>query len=214
MDAEDARARMTFIQWSCLGERLKPRVSIDQLNGLQRMTQLRKAKSFDEQKLLSAVQNSWVTESLISRNRSTFKGDALNHSLVWAYPQAYYSAFAMTLAYFNLAGFNQNQTHAALIKKFGDEVKLGHYPLCISSFVDGGIERNHTYHNCARTTFSSPLHLDLDSPAYVDGRIAELLSATRQNDLRDRLLASKLPTKNKRPKTKFSEADYNAASSR
>lgn len=205
---EQARAQMNLIQWSALAARTKRKDSISQLFLLPRFLNYKKSKVCDDTALKRNLCNGWTTEALLAQNLNSFSGDALKNSLVWAFPQAYYSVFAVTLGYFQVSGFSEGQTHASLIRKFGDEADLAHYPHNVSFLASGGIEHKRTFKNCKRVALPSPLHFDASDSAVVDTHIASLLGATRQFALRDRLMDRNLKTQSGKPKQKFNEAEY------
>jgi hypothetical protein len=205
---EQARARMNWIQWSALATRMKRKAAISELVLLPRFQNYKKSKVCDDVTLKQYLSNGWTTEALLVQNYTFFSGDALRNSLVWAFPQAYYSVFSVTLAYFQMSGFSDGQTHASLIRKFGDEADLAHYPCLVSFIACGGIEHKRTFKNCKKTPLPSPLHFDDTDSDVVDTHIASLLSTTRQSDLRDRLIDRKHKTKSGKPKKKFTEAEY------
>ena len=205
---EQARARMNWIQWSALSERMKRKDSISQLSVLPRFLSFKRSKVCNDATLKQYLCNGWTTEALLAQNLNSFSGDALKNSLVWAFPQAYYSVFAITLAYFQVSGFTEGQTHASLIRKFGDEADLAHYPHNVSFLASGGIEHKRTFKNCKKAALPSNLHFDASDADVVDTHIASLLGTTRQSDLRDRLIDRKLKTLLGMPKKKFTEAEY------
>ena len=209
---EQARARMNLIQWSALAARMKRKDSISQLSLLPRFLNFKRSKVCNDATLKQYLSNGWTTEALLAQNLNAFSGDALKNSLVWAFPQAYYSVFAITLAYFQVAGFSDGQTHASLIRKFGEEADLGHYPQNVSFFASGGIVHKRTFENCKKAALPSNLHFDAADADVVDTHIASLLGTTRQSDLCDRLGKNKeLKTQSGTRKKKFSEADYTSA---
>jgi hypothetical protein len=205
---EQAHARMSLIQWSALAARMKREDSLSQLFALSRFLHFNKSDTCSDAALKQYLSNGWTTEALLEQNLNSFADDALKNSLVWAFPQAYYSVFSVTLGYFQVAGFTDGQTHASLIRKFGDEANLGHYPRNTSFLACGGIEHKRTFLNCRKVALPSTLHFDPVDSDVIDTHIAGLLSATRQADLRDRLLDRKLKTKSGKPKRKFAEAQY------
>jgi hypothetical protein len=199
---------MNWIQWSALAARMKRMDSISQLSLLPRFLNFKRSKVCNDAILKQYLSNGWTTEALLAQNLSSFSGDALRNSLVWAFPQAYYSVFAITLAYFQVAGFSDGQTHASLIRKFGEEADLGHYPQNVSFLASGGIEHKRTFKNCKKAALPSNLHFDPADAGVVDTHIASLLGTTRQSDLRDRLIDRTLKTQSGKPKKKFTETEY------
>ena len=210
---ESARAKMNLIQWTALATRMNRTESLKQLSTLPRFKSIKKSKTSDVAQLKKFLCNGWTTESLLRQNASSFEGEALNHSLVWAFPQAYYSVYAVTLAYFNVSGFTNNKTHSSIIKKFGDQLSDGHYPESISFYASGGINRKRKFKHCQKTTLPSSLYQDNSTSTVVDSHIASLLDSTRQYDLKERLKDQRYKTKSGKPKMKFTDADYEKASS-
>lgn len=129
---EQARARMNRNQWAALSTRMKRQEALLQLSVLPHFGKFKTSKASNFDTIKQLLNNGWATEALLVQNFESLTGDALKSSLVWAFPQAYYSAFSVTLAYFNIAGFTEGKTHASLIRKFGDEASLAHYPEIIS----------------------------------------------------------------------------------
>lgn len=209
---EQARARMNRNQWDALSTRMKRQDALRQLYILPHYGKFKTSKTSGFLKIKQLLNNGWATEALLVQNFESLTGDALKSSLVWAFPQAYYSVFSVTLAYFNLAGFTEGKTHASLIKKFGDEVSLAHYPEIISFLACDGLERQRTFKNCQKVLQPSTLHLDANDSDSVDTTIANFLNATRKSDLQDRLSRQKAKTKLDRPKKRFSEVEYSNAS--
>jgi hypothetical protein len=206
-----ARARVSWIQWCSLSSRLNPSDSLSQSVALSRFESIRRSPACDDNALRQYLVNGWTTESLLIQNRNSFSGEALKNSLVWAFPQAYYSVYAITLAYFQTCGLTVGKTHASLIRKVGDEIHAGNYPYQVSFLASGGIAGERTFLNCKHNKLPNTLFFD-SSPDTVDTHIANSLNATRQSDLRDRLMDYKLKTLTGRPKTRFSKREYRSAS--
>ena len=97
---EQARARMSLIQWSAVAARMKRKHRLSQLVSLPRFQNFKKSKTCSDVTLKQYLCNGWTTEALLAQNLNSFTGDALKKSLVWAFPQAYYSVFSVTLGYF------------------------------------------------------------------------------------------------------------------
>lgn len=211
-DEDQARSRMTLIQWASLADRLHDATIVQELNELPRFSRIKQSKTANFDSIKTYLRNGWATESLVWNNKDAFDGEALNNSLVWAYPQIYYSVFSIALGYFNAVGFTENKSHAALIRKFGDEVAIHHYPISISSHVNGGIKKQHIFTHCSKGSSIQGLSYDPTCKISRDSRIGSLLSATREIDLKERLPPLKLKTLSGKLKKRFSEEDYNAAS--
>ncbi len=209
---EQARARMNRNQWDALSTRMRRQDALRQLSVLPYFKTFKTSKVSDFNTIKQLLRNGWATETLLVQNFKSLTGDALKSSLVWAFPQAYYSVFSVTLAYYNLAGFTEGKTHSSLIKKFGDEASLTHYPEIISFLACDGLERHRTFKNCQKVLQPSTLHFDANNTDSVDTTIANFLNATRKSDLQDRLLRQKMKTKSNKPKKRFSKEEYTAVS--
>lgn len=203
---------MTLIQWRSLAARVEPSTVLSQLPNVSRFQRVKTSKGFDVTQMRSYLRNGWATETLLHNSRTAFDGVALNNSLVWAYPQTYYAVFSVALAYFHTVGFTEGRTHAGLIRKFGDEVVQGHYPVSVSCYANGGLKKNHVFTHCAKDSSVIGLNFDPSCVRSRDSRIASMLSATREIDLKDRLSKSKHKTKSGRPKRRFSDEDFAKAS--
>lgn len=108
--------------------------------------------------------------------------DALRHSLQWAFPQAYYSVFAITLASFKAVGYTE-ESHAAVIRKFGTEAKAQKYPTRCCALAVG-----HPPTTVGLAPFRLPHSLAYDptDANSVDAQLGQFLCATRRHDLTEK----------------------------
>lgn len=205
---------MSEIQWSSIAGRLKLSSALQELSMLPRYSSCKASKVMDLSQVANLLSNGWATETLLHQTKNSFSGDALRNSLLWGFPQVYYSIFAVGSAYFRASGFTEGYTHASFLKKFSDEVALKHYPAVISPYMDGGIEKVRTIHNLSPTPLPTSLYFMPSDPGCLDAHIKSLLNSTRHMDLRDRLLDMKLKTKTNSQKKKFTYLEYSDASRR
>jgi hypothetical protein len=205
------RARTTQIQFAALAVRCETRGVFEQLPRIATLKRLLPATNLSIPEVRRGLANGWNTEFLLRVNRRSLTGDALRNSLQWAFPQAYYSVFAITSALFRTVGFTES-SHAAVISKVGKQMQTGWYPDRVSFLADGG--RRRIYANLHRTQLPSPLFFDRDQPGAIDTHIANFLNATREQDLKARKKGSGIKTKTGRPKKAFSASDWDRVSTR
>lgn len=202
-------ARMTQIQFRALGARLRTgRVQAD-VDSLPHFSRLRRGAQCQEQIVRQWLVNGWSTENLIRINRKNLEGDALAHSLHWTFPQAYYSVYALTMAYFQSVGFSE-ESHTAVIRKFGVESVSGRYPKTVAFALVGGKQR--LYHHITPLALPNTLQFDPTAPAECDGRICQFLNATRQQDLSAKKTDMKLRNAKGRVKRKLTPEDWEKVS--
>lgn len=202
-------ARVTTFQFMALKARLSREVVVAQTGTLPHRLTCKKASNYNSNEVQRWLVNGWNTEYLLYLNSTALDGDGLHHALHWAFPQAYYAVFAVTLAYYRAVGYTET-SHKAVIKKLGRCVTAGHYPNAIAFAMDGGKPRTQLHlSECALPT---PLHFDRGDAAVVDTWIRRFLNATREADLKACLKAAKLKTKDLKPKKAFSKEDWANAS--
>jgi hypothetical protein len=135
-----------------------------------------------------------------------FENEALRNSLQWAFPQAYYSTYAITVAYFVSAGFTE-RSHRAVIAKYGHLAIEGKYPRQIG-FVLEGPPTNYQHHNLSPACLRGSLHFDPANSGIVDAQIMQFLNGTRDDDLHEKKRDMKFKTKDGRPKHGFNKQDW------
>ena len=205
-------ARMTSVQFAALAARL-------QIDGLARDTEaairsqrMTAATSCDRATVARWLLNGWSTEILLCLNQSAFnETDALRHSLHWAFPQAYYSAFSLALGYFKAVGFPET-SHKAVLRKFAQEVIDGRYPDAISFALTGA--GSLVFKGLRATSLPTTITFDASDPAIVDGQITQYLRATRGNDLKAKKQELKFKTKTGGKKKALRKAEWEEVASK
>jgi hypothetical protein len=198
-------ARMTQVQFAALASRASPDRLTAELGALLTARPRTRGAKCDAGEVGKWLQNGWSTENLLSLSASTLSGDALRHSRHWAFPQAYYSTYALTIAYFRAVGFTE-ESHAATIRKYGAEALVGHYPSAIACVAVGALTA--VFHGLCCVTLPTSLHFNSSDPSAVDGQIAQFLRATRAMDLKAKKADFKLTTKRGTKKKAFSPTDW------
>lgn len=185
-------ARMTNTQFAALACRLSAARVLPELGPLLSARTIRKGALADPADISRWLVNGWSTERLLRTNAALLDGDALRHSLHWAFPQAYYSVFAVTQAYFRAVGYTE-AAHASTIKKFGMEVQAGRYPPSLAFYADGS--RRKSFAGLCCTKLQQSLDFDPEDGTTIDGQIAQFLGATRELDLDSKKTDYKFKTK-------------------
>lgn len=204
-DDERFAARMTNIQFAALRARLGAKPMTVELSELSHRKRITKGKNCDLGLVTRWLVNGWNTEYLMRINAKALEGDALRHSLHWAFPQAYFSVYAVTQAYFKAIGFTED-THTTTIRKVGNEIAAGKYPARMGFLADGG--RSIAFRGLEPSEIPSSLHLDVDDPGTIDAQIAQFLRATRRMDLKQKKPDLKLKTRQGTSKKSLTEAEW------
>ena len=206
----EARAQMTSIQCLALARRLANENLHDEVSNLSGIKTMRLSQHADQEEVFKWIRNGWNTEHLLHVNRSMLSGDALKNSLHWAFPQAYYSVYALTFAFFRAAGY-PHTSHQKVIFHLGQLMYQSKYPRAIAFLASGGLQ-DRSYRNLSRRELGYTLEFDSDDPKCVDAQIAQFLNSTRTSLLKERLPKLGLKTIKGTPKKRFSAEDYDRAS--
>lgn len=156
------------------------------------------------------LRNGWSTERLLRQSENFFKGKDRSFALHWAFPQAYYTVFAVAIAFFKARGSNE-QSHAAVIRRVGEDMAVDQYPKVMSFLAVGGLPEIQ-YVNVDKQPAHSTLAFDAFDESSVETQIAQFLCATRTRDLKAYKPKMKLQTKAGKPKKKFSRDDWDRTS--
>lgn len=204
-------AEMTARQFRALATRLHGRRVLDELRRLPRIT----APTRREAPLGEVRQwlfNGWNTENLLRLTSDLLKDRENASALHWSFPQAYYSAYSVTFAWFKVAGYTEG-THAAVIKKFGNQVMAGDYPPCMS-FHAVGTKKGFSAVGLWPADDETSLELDVHDPASVDKQIAQFLRGTRRLSLDEHREKAKIKNLVGRPKKRLAAGDWEAVAER
>jgi hypothetical protein len=184
-------ARMTNIQFNALAKRLDRATVVSDLERLAMRRRPVKGKAYSPSEVRRWLLNGWNTELLLRTNRQILTGEALRHSLHWSFPQAYYSAFAVALAFFRTVGYSE-QSHVAVIRKFGSDAAAKRYPEALCALAEG---RPAVPIGVRAVKLPHSTYFDPDVPDTVDGQLAQFLCATRRIDLDEKKADVKIQNK-------------------
>jgi len=202
------RARMTQIQIESLALRLKPEILLNELSEIKYFKNFIKCKNCNINEIKKWVINGWNTEYLLVISKSQLSGDALKSSLHWAFPQAYYSVYSISMAFFHIAGITANK-HSTVIGKVGLMMEEGKYPKNMSFFARG-IPKNISFTNIDNMKLPNTLYFK-PKPEIIDAQICQFLGATRKNDLKEKKTSICSSQKKEKRKKHFSVPDWDRA---
>lgn len=207
-DWDDLRyaGEMMHRQFYALSTRLHHSPILAEVPTLPRIVKPNLGQSADPKEIKKWLLNGWNTENLLKLTSEILDRDENASALQWTFPQAYYSAYALVMAFFTAAGFTE-RSHTAVIKKFGELVLVGHYPQTIS-FAVTGTGKNLQYHNIARPEAETALSFDSRDPESINKHICQFLAATRRISLEEKRPDFKFKTKRGQPKNRLTETDW------
>lgn len=203
-------ARMTNCQFAALRCRLDESDLCSELKAL-RCPKSRTLSRPDKDAVRTLLTSGWNTEYLLRLTLNAFDDAFLRHALQWAFPQAYYSTFATTCAFFRTAGF-LDVHHAGVIKRFGALVEQGRYPERFRFLATGYYPV--TFIGIKKSDTPSPLSFSEGDPASVETQICQFLKATREHNLQNRKKKGEFKTKNGKKKERLSREDWARLSDR
>lgn len=204
-------AKMTQRQFMSLASKLKINSITKQLKRSKYFTEFHGSKTMSIQEAQKWLLNGWNTEYLLSVNLKTLEEDSLRNSIQWAFPQAYYSVFAITQAYFKVAGFTES-SHTSLIRKVGLLMSEGKYPKLISCLAIG--HSPVTFINIGEHEQTSTVHYDTSKESQ-DTHICQFLRSTRKMELNEKKSEFKdIKTRKGTRKKNFLPADWEKVSSK
>ncbi|HET7023586.1 MAG TPA: hypothetical protein VFI39_00090 [Gemmatimonadales bacterium] len=182
----------TNLQFAALAVRCKTRSVVGETETLSHLKTIQRGKNVDHAVVRRWLVNGWSTERVLDQNHKDFEGEALRFALHWAFPQAYYSIFAVTLAYFQAVGFTES-SHRSVIRKIGGEMLKGRYPRTLSFLAIGGKSRQ--YANLSPCRLDTPMTIDENDSGQVDAHVQRFLNGTRKVELQEKKLDMKFPKK-------------------
>jgi len=203
-----AAAVTTNNQFAALLAKLEPRSLISEVVSLPHFGGLKPARNYNFDEVKKWAVNGWNTERILGLTEMSLSSDALQSALQWGFPQAYYSAFTLMLAFFKVVGHTES-THTTVIKKFGSLVDQGKYPQAISFLATG--YKPFQFHGVTFDNKFSTL-IKPDNPTAVEKQIALFLSGTRKQDLVEKKMDFRLQTKAGKKKRHFTPLDWQRVS--
>ncbi len=203
------KAKMTQIQFNSLSLKLDESNLIEELKNLDYFKDFKKSNTCELKEVKKWIVNGWNTEYLLKINHQTLQDDALRNALHWAFPQSYYSVFAICVAFYKTAGFTE-MSHKAVISKMGKLMSENKYPNSMSFYANGGIN-NIQFTNISRVELPSTIHFENKSEV-IDTQICQFLKSTREMELEERKPQINLKTLIGTKKKNFNSQDWEKVS--
>lgn len=205
-------AKMTDRQFRAIAQRIKDSKTLMELPEKKRVIHPKKSVKCNDEELKKWLINAWNTEHILSYN-STVLETANAAALQWTFPQAYYAAFASTIAFFQVAGFTES-SHTAVKHKFAKLIQRDTYPSSIS-FVAHGTKKNMEFCGLeAHNKAVSSIHFDNSNPKSWDRQIQQFLKSTREIDLDKKKDNLKLRTKSGSIRKRYEEKHWKTVSNK
>lgn len=214
-DSEDSgdpdwAAMMTTRQFAALKEWIDTNRLQDELAALPSPSSDRMRGDSSVAEVAQWLRNGWSTERLLRWNLEVYPGPEKAFALHWAFPQTYYSAYAVATAFLRARGTGES-THSSVIRRIGEDMLDGHYPPVISFLATGG-PYDITYANIQKHPGSCSLEYRRGDVVTAENQIAQFLCGTRKLDLKMQKVNMKLRTSRGKLKKNFSKADWHDAS--
>lgn len=209
-DATYYAAEMTKRQFYALRRHIDNDAILTEIPTLRYFNRLQRSTTFQENQVSECLKNGHSTEKLLRNNLEWLENDQLLYARQWAFPQAYYSVFAVTLGYYKTVGKTQ-RSHTAIIKNFSDEISNSHYPHTIG-FYTNGTSKTMTFHNIRYRDAYNSLEYNPDDPRTVENQICQFLKSTREIELRKRKEAGFIKARSGKAKKKYTEDDWSRTS--
>ena len=130
------RVEMTARQFQALAIRIDKSKLLEEVSNSGPVKKHRVAQTCSDSEVKKWIRNGWNTELLLHMTKEIIQRDVNSAALHWSFPQAYYSVYALTLAYFEVAGFT-TKSHTSVIRQFGHLVTQRQYPNSISFGLQG-----------------------------------------------------------------------------
>ena len=204
-------AEMTKKQFQSLAKHLDSADLIEESYNLDFFqNRLSQSANFEQVEVVKWLRNSWNTELVLKGNRTLIE-PGNSFPLQWAFPQAYYSVFASTLALYKVCGYTQT-THASVLKHFGTLISQGKYPSSLNFYCDGP-KNKITYHGIVKPLGHSSMAYDESSDETIANQICQFLKSTREIQLDERSKAMKIKNGDGVIKKRLNSGDWESVSS-
>jgi len=113
----EAASKMTHRQLEAISLKINSSAIIEQINNCRQYESLSQVSNPNLANINKWLINGWNTEYILNQTPTYFNDDEIVYALQWAFPQAYYSVFAITMAFFSAMN-NTSESHASVIKHF------------------------------------------------------------------------------------------------
>lgn len=174
----DFNAKMTNRQIRSIRLILDKNKIYDDMKSLGRVKRLNGKSGSNISDVEQWMLNGWSTEYLLSHN-SDLSGDALQASVHWAFPQAYYSIYAHIQSLTTGLGLNDN-SHSSIRRRFGEWIKNDKYPHPMSFYADGSKYNIEIKNLKGRKGEQHSMWFENKNGRSHDHQVSQFLSSTRK----------------------------------
>lgn len=206
-------AEMTKRQFAALALKLDKQSILRELKELPFFKSINRCAGYEQAEVAQLIKNGHNTEKILRINNDLLTNEQAVYALQWAFPQAYYSVYALLMAFFKSVAHPEN-THTSCIRKFGKLVHENKYPKSISFLSTGG-SRNITFVGIECGDSNSTLEFNSNDIRTILNQICQFLRSTRQLELQkskdDR---NDFKTKKGKPRKNLSASDWEKVSTK
>lgn len=171
-----------------------------------------KKNDYDDKKLRKLLFNGWSTEFALRTASTNNDLDFKKFSLHWCFPQAYYSVFLTTTAYYLTKNITLGHNHTALLKEFAQQIKRGWYPTSMSFSCSGSYD-DYTYTKICSYKSKNSLSYSKYDESTSDMQVAQFLKSTRDKLIENRKKEKQsqknaVLNKNQKAKKSYNKQDW------
>lgn len=203
-------AKMMTRQFRALKDYISSKNIEADLRRAVQQNRFRRCATYNRNETEKWLTNGWNTENILIMSNDLFNDPNNSFAIQWAFPQAYYSCYCISLGFFKTAGFTEER-HSTVIKKIGNSIEEGKYPDFLSFYANGGMYRI-SQSGVSRSSGGSTVEYIPGDECSMQTQISQFLNATRQKDLKARKKDVKRYTLRRKRKTSFNREDWEIVS--
>ena len=205
-------AKMMTRQFQALKDYISSKDIEDDLRRAVQQNRFRRCATYDRNETEKWLTNGWNTENILMMSNFLFDDPTNSFAIQWAFPQAYYSCYCISLAFFKTAGFTEDR-HSTVIKQIGRLIEEGKYPDFLSFYVSGGMYQI-SQSGVSRSARGSTVEYIPGDEDSMQTQISQFLNSTRQKDLKTRKKDVKRYTVQRKRKQSFNREDWEIVSNK
>lgn len=205
-------AKMMTRQFRALKDYISSKNIEANLRQAVQQNRFRKCTTYNRNETEKWLTNGWNTEKILMMSNFLFDDPKNSFAIQWAFPQAYYSCYCISLGFFKTAGFTEER-HSVVIKKIGNSIEEGKYPDFLSFYANGGMYQI-SQSGVSRSSGGSTVEYIPGDECSMQTQIYQFLNATRQKDLKTRKEDVKRYTLRGKRKESFNREDWEIVSDR
>lgn len=205
------KATVTEYQFDAIKQKIDKNKIVTELKCLKYLRRIQRKNDFSLSELRKWVINGWNTEHILRLNQESLSKSTQSYALQWAFPQAYYSCFSITVGFLYTIGSGET-SHRDVIKKVGLMMSNNNYPEIVS-FLTYGTKNDMDFLNIdIHNDDGKVLNYEPTDVKSIETQISRFLKSTREVDLdikkKQVNIPLKNPTKDRKYKVQFNESDW------